>query len=218
MDEEVKVGGGQEYTYRHWTDEELLGPLPAPPQFETSPEAVREHVTKIIGKVPIPREVRLWHPALLRLLNEDQKRREKQRTSSYPSLYDKPKLEAPAALRRLRILNSLFFALGKFNGKPTPDSDAAKSRVSFYSQHVWIQFGSPKKRRWAGGSVPGGAKEEMALSISDSYNSEEEAASWSDGEGSKIESQLSEIAIEIVCMTEQNYRKGLGCIDIYGKG
>jgi hypothetical protein len=62
---------------RNWKKEELLGPLPPPPEFSDPIEAVRERIAKVIGKVTVPWEVRVWHPAVDRLLKEDETRREK---------------------------------------------------------------------------------------------------------------------------------------------
>jgi len=93
MSVDVSIGGGHRYIYNHWTDEELLSPLPDPQEFEESLDTVRERVTKAVGHVSVPREVGHWHPSIQRLLNEDEKRRETQRTSRYPSFYDAPKLE-----------------------------------------------------------------------------------------------------------------------------
>ena len=50
----------------------------------------RERVAQVIGKVTVPREVRVWHLAIDRLLKEDETRREKQRASPYPMSLSKP--------------------------------------------------------------------------------------------------------------------------------
>jgi hypothetical protein len=62
MDDQVLIAAGQNYWYQDWKKEELLGPLPPPPEFPESIEAVRERIAKVIGKVTVPREVRVWHP------------------------------------------------------------------------------------------------------------------------------------------------------------
>jgi hypothetical protein len=90
MDEEVLVAGGGNYWGRHWDENELLGPLPQPPEFSEPIELVRERIANLIGKVTVPREVRVWAPAISRLHKEDERRREKQRTSSYPMSWDNP--------------------------------------------------------------------------------------------------------------------------------
>lgn len=125
MDDEVLVGGRQEYWQRRWTREELLGSPPPPPEFDTSLEALRERIAKVIGTVTVPRNVRVWHPVIQRLLDEDEARRENQRTSSY--FGDKPLFDSPQEQRRLRLLNSLFVVIAKFNGRVLPDKDAQRT-------------------------------------------------------------------------------------------
>lgn len=84
MEDQVIVGGGNDDWYgQQWTREELLGPLPPAPEFDTPLESVRERIAKTIGKVTVPRDVRIWHPAIERLLKEDEPRREKLCTHSY---------------------------------------------------------------------------------------------------------------------------------------
>jgi hypothetical protein len=83
MDDEVQIGGGNSW-YWNWSREELLGPIPPAPQFEETLERVRERIAPIIGKVSVPRQVRAWHPAIARLLAEDERRRQKQEASPYP--------------------------------------------------------------------------------------------------------------------------------------
>ena len=209
MDDEVLIGGRQEYWYQPWTNEELLPPLPPPPQFDTTIESVRERITKEIGKVTLAHKVTWWHPAISHLLKKDEERREKQRTSTFVSSLDQPKFESALDRRKLRLLNALFGAVGKFQGRPLPDEDAVKGSISFYHQHVYFKLALSKKK---GGDVSksvAGTGQNLALSILDSYHSERESQSWSDDEDGKIEERLSEIAIQIVFLAEAEYRKGV---------
>jgi hypothetical protein len=67
MNDEVVVGGGNNYWHRSWTTAELLGPLPPPPEFSERIESVRVRIAKIIGKISVPHDVRVWHPAIDRM-------------------------------------------------------------------------------------------------------------------------------------------------------
>jgi hypothetical protein len=146
MDDQVLIAAGQSYWYQDWKKEELLGPLPPPPDFPDPIEAVRERITKTIGKVTVPREVRVWHPAIAHLLKEDETRREKQRASPYPMSVNEPLFDLPFERRRLRILNSLFLAVGRMNGKPSfYGHEARECHVSFYQQHVRVTLDQPKQ-------------------------------------------------------------------------
>jgi hypothetical protein len=64
MDDQVLIAAGQRDWYQDRKKEELLGPLPPPPDFPDPIEAVRERIVKVIGKLTTPREVRVWHPAI----------------------------------------------------------------------------------------------------------------------------------------------------------
>lgn len=204
MEDEVIVGGGSDYYWggQQWTREELLGPLPPRPEFTTPMEAVRERVAKTIGKVTVPREVTVWHPAIQRLLEEDEARREKLRKYTYS--WDKPLFESPLDMRRLRLLNSLFVGIGKFNGKPSPDKDARKATLTFYKQHIAIALGPPKlPTRGKSAEAP---KDLLALAILESYHSDNEVRWWRDGDGSRLELQMTDVAVEVVLLAEAGYR------------
>jgi hypothetical protein len=55
MYDEVLIAGGQAHWYREWKKEELLGPLPLPPEFTIPIETVREQIAKTIGVVRVVR-------------------------------------------------------------------------------------------------------------------------------------------------------------------
>src|SRR5215472_1696251 len=144
MDEEVVVAAGGNYWYQEWSKEDLMAPLPPPPEFSEPIEAVRERLSKLIGKLSVPRDVRDWHPAVERLFKEDDKRREKQLTTGYS--WDAPLFDTPFERRRLRILNTLFLAAARMNGKPTVSRDTRNIHVSFYQQHVGIALTRPNEQ------------------------------------------------------------------------
>ena len=127
MDDEVVIGAGQGYWHSGWNEEELLAPLPPPPEFEESIERVRERIAKTVGKLTVPREVRIWHPTVDKLLKEDEQRRERQRASSFPSSWDAPRFDTPFERRRLRVLNTLVLAAGTMNGKASISDHEGRS-------------------------------------------------------------------------------------------
>ncbi len=210
MGDEVIVGGGGNYWHWHLSDEELLGPIPPPPEFAESIEAVRERIAKVVGKVTVPRDLAIWHPAIGRLLKEDDKRREKQAASRYPMSWDNPLFDVPIERRRLRILNTLFLATAKMNGKPTINGrDARSIHLTFYQQHVGIRLDRPKRpsRRGRTEQGIGFSDTKLCLSILDSIGSEKERVTWQDDEGGRLESCLAEIALQLILTAELQHRE-----------
>lgn len=211
MEDEVLVGGGHDYWYRRWTTEELLDPLPPAPEFNTPLEAVRERIAKAVGKVTIPGKVRIWHPAIQRLLQEDETSREKQRTSPYSHFYShfwhNPLFDSPLERRRLRLLNGLFLTVERFNGKAAPDKDARKSVLTFYKQHVHIALGPSKEILHGANSSAQASGDCLALAISETYGSGRAIQYWRDEDGSKLECQMTEIAVQVVMLAEERYRE-----------
>ncbi|HET8925742.1 MAG TPA: hypothetical protein VFN26_22350 [Candidatus Acidoferrum sp.] len=210
MGDEVIVGGGGNYWHRHLSDEELLVPIPPPPEFAESIEAVRERIAKVVGKLTVPRDIVTWHPAIDRLLKEDDKRREKQLAARYQMSWDNPMFDAPIERRRLRILNTLLLATARMNGKPTISGREARSiHLTFYQQHVGIRLDRPKRPGRRGrteqGAEPSDTK--LCLSILESLGSDKERVSWQDDEGSRLESRLAEIAIQLILTAELQHRE-----------
>jgi hypothetical protein len=198
MDDVVQVGGRPSFYSE--TEEELLGPLPPAPQFDVTLDVMREHIVETIGKVTVPCEVRDWYPAIERLLKADQVRREKLRASQWS--WNKPLFDEPDARRRIRILNALFFAIGKCHGKSNPDKDAVRTCICFFDQFVYIKLAASRKKTGAGGTA-----ERLTLSITDGYESDREIQHWSDADGKGIERQLTRAAVEIVYLAEVKYRE-----------
>ena len=118
------------------------------PEFEESIERVRERIAKTVGKLTVPREVRIWHPTLDKLLKEDEQRRERQRASSFPSSWDAPRFDTPFERRRLRVLNTLVLAAGTINGKASiSDHEGRNIHLSFHQRDVAIHVDRPKRTR-----------------------------------------------------------------------
>jgi hypothetical protein len=76
MSDEVEIGGRGNTPYSYRTEEEILGPIDAPPEFSEPIEAVRARIAETVGHITVPHKVLTWHPAIDRLLKEDEKRRE----------------------------------------------------------------------------------------------------------------------------------------------
>ncbi len=211
QNDQVVVSGGDRYWYGGYVDAELLGPLPDPPQFREPIEELRDRVARRIGKVSVPREISVWATPIERLLAADDKRREKQRDSAYPSSWNNPIFDSLFERRRLRILNGLASAIAKISGLLYIHGKEGRN-VGFRvgDQAVSISLDVPTKPGQENDSViwwPRPDHGEMVLSIRAEGNSTTTQKRWMTDTSGKLESKLTEIAIEIVVAAEIQYRE-----------
>lgn len=209
MSDEIHLGA-RYYWQRSLSDEELLGPLPEPPEFSEDIALVRERIRKIIGTVKVGRLISK-HPAVSRLLSQDEARREKQKTATYTFSWEKPVFDTPFEQRRLRLLNALFLAVARCGGKPeVMGHEAREITITVHQTVVFLTLDRPKvaKRGASQGHPTGGKSEPLRLAITEGYQREEERAAWQDTEDAPLERRMANIAVEIVAVAELKYREG----------
>jgi hypothetical protein len=210
MDEKVSVAGGANPSHQYWSEKELLSFVGAFPEFVEPIEAVRVRIAETVGHVTVPHEIRILHPAIDRLLREDEKRRQKQLTDPYPMSWDKPLFDTPFERRRLRILNSLFLAVARMNGKPCIyGREAREIGISFFQQHLRLTLDKPKgsNRHAQVNTVTQSSETRLSLSILQGYGSETALAFWQDEDAQKLETQMVDMAVQIVLTAEIQYRE-----------
>ena len=208
----IGKAGHNAYNNWGWNREDLLGPIGLPPEFPEPIEAVRTRIAENIGRVSVPRKVGNWHCAIDRLLKEDDKRREKQLNDLYPMSWDRPLFDSPFERRRLRILNSLFFAVAKMNGKSSVHGrEAREIRICFFQQYLTLSLDRPKRSRGHSGfSTSAGESRDMklCLSILKGWGSEQTIVTWQDEDHQTLESRMTDIAIQVILTAEIQYRDG----------
>ena len=214
MDDEVLIGSGGHGSnnyYWNWNREDLLGPIGPPPEFPESIDDVWARIAEAIGRVTVPHKVQNWHPAIDRLLKEDEKRREKVLNDPYPMSWDKPVFDTPFERRRLRILNSLFYAVGKMNGKPSVHGrEGREIGISFFQRHLPIGLDRPKRshRRTSVQHAAGESSDtRLCLSILKGWGTEEALSAWEDDDDQKLESRMAEIAVQVILTAEIQLRE-----------
>jgi len=136
-----------------------------------------------------------------------------QLTDRYVMSWEKPVFDSPLDRRRIRILNSLFFAVGKMNGRPSVRGrDARDVGISFFQQHLQLALDKPKRpnRR---AQVLNAAEEandtRLCLSILKGWGSEEVLATWQDDDVQKLEARMTDIAIQLILTAEIKYRENV---------
>jgi hypothetical protein len=97
--------------------------------------------------------------------------------------WNNPLFETPFERRRLRILNSLFFAVAKMNGKPSVHGrEAREIHISFF-QHLHLRLEKPRmltRRAQAKNATGKSSDTKLCLSVVKFFGSEEVLATWQD--------------------------------------
>jgi len=93
------------------------------------------------------------------------KNAERQLADSYPISWNNPRFDTPFERRRLRILNSLFFAVAKMKGKPSVSGrEELEIHISFFQQHFHFTLDQPKQLpRWVAERCAGIRRYETVL-------------------------------------------------------
>lgn len=200
------------------TDEEILEPIPPPRSFPEPIADVQARAVVMVGKVRIPKITVVSHKVIAAVLREDEKRREKQRNSSYPSSWDDPFYDSPLERRRLSILNALFLALQRCACKPSSLSrpspvkgDVQEFSVLIGDQHVSFTLDPIEEKRGAKESAiaKSSAPERLQLEIRTFPSSPLPRHHWQDEGETQLEDQLGEIAIALLVCAEIHYREGV---------
>jgi hypothetical protein len=129
---------------------------------------VHERIAKVVGKLTVPRDIVIWHPAIDLLLKEDDKRREKQLAAHYPMSWDNPLFDAPIERRRLRILKAISRRL-RFK-LSWPLSSSTVKALSAGINGVWNGRPNLERKKENGSSKPG-ARNANDRNISNGYGS-----------------------------------------------
>lgn len=210
MAEEIHLGD-RYYWQRSLTDEELLGPLPDQREFSEDIALVRDRIRKAIGTVKVGRVLTLMHPVIAKLVNQDEARREKQKTATYTFSWEKPVFDTPFEQRRLRLLNALFLAVARCGGRPeVRGNEAREITITVHQTAVFLKLDRPKVTRRGAGQGPhptGGKSDPLRFAIVEDYQRRSERAAWQDTEDVPLEHTMADTAVEIVAVAELKYRE-----------
>ena len=204
--------GAPKYGHYRWPPDpaaELAEPEPVEPVFSEALKDVEARIRKAVGKVVGSQPLTNPHPQLRRLVDKDAERRSKFAANNYSCVA--PLFDAPFEQRRLRIINTLFWALTRAGAKPTLGGQAARSTgVNIGGQYVGFTIDHPnaKRSRWNEEQVHGGKVDTLCLKIPTLEGEGGFVSAWTDGVGQKLESQLTEIMVMLHLAAEVHYRSG----------
>lgn len=211
MRDTVTPGAGRYdcYSYRQWSDAELLGPLPARPTFTPDLDAVRSACLRQIDKITVPRDLTRPHCAIAKVLAIDEQRHIAQLGRSYVSSWDAPRFASSFEQRRLRVLSALMIALGRAGASVRLTGKNARSiYVTVYDTALWLrlddeagvmkdvsEYEPPK-------TVTGSA---LFLAISPAHGAAP-SIRWGDDKTGKLETKLRNAVAEVLVHAEASYR------------
>jgi hypothetical protein len=206
----IEIGRGASYA-RSYTNEEILRLTLTPPKpFPDGFPEVMERAQQIVGKVRFSPSLAKPHPQVSRLLNDDDKRREKQKTDSFAASFYPPLFDSPFEKRRLRIMNCLFLTIARIGGGASVHGrDGHELQVTIGDERLNIKLGplKPPPNSYPPKALP--ATEKMKLELGWYQPPPEVNTLWVDSDGQKLEDQLEEIVVNLVANAEWGYRYGL---------
>lgn len=178
--------------------------IPEMPVYEGDLDSIRERARKLVGTVTYP-SLAKPHPLIVRLLEEDEKRRAKQRASPYPSSWDAPFFDSAPEKRWLRIMNALFLALARCGCKPwttRKESYEIGAQIGDVPMRFTLaptSFNRSEHERY--GKVFEN-KGKLMLEIDWYEPPTEIPGRWEDQEGMPLEARLSEITADLLATSE----------------
>ncbi|WP_427146127.1 hypothetical protein [Rhizobium leguminosarum] len=183
---------------------------PPQPFVETLGE-VRAKLAKRVKKVTVSRDLSLAHPVIRKLLEADIPRREKYLASTYRSLYDAPFFDSPFEQRRLRALNALFLCLEKNDARVASSGKNPKefcARVGLSDVSISIDDPKAERSSWYGGSdIAKAASNPLVVNINRAANVEELQTTWHDKSDDRVETHLTDIAVNVLVAGEHTCRE-----------
>lgn len=211
MPETIKFGGSESHS-SYWQAPNNLTEIEIapPPEFlETLPQLI-ERVRALVRKVTFPKTLNNPHPAVAKLLEADNVRRQKQLASSYPSSWNDPYFDSPFERRRLKLLNAILIGLQKagftasFSGK---DPQEFYARIG--QQSVSFKLDHPKQERHdyrSSSEKNRPASDILQLEISNWQKPAGIQLVWQDTKDDRIDAHMDEMVTSLITAGEMQYR------------
>lgn len=144
-----------------------------------------------------------------RLLEQDEDRREKQRTAGYVSTWNAPLFDNAIERRRLRFMSTLFCALSRCGCRI--DGKAPEGRLfTILVGHQYVRVAFPveevRTRKSARSGADPGAEKRLGFVLDVAHDGSGKGAhSWND-ETAPLESQVQDIVVQLIVHAEAEYR------------
>lgn len=174
-------------------------PLPPPPTFAGDHSRLRERARELVGHASAPKSLANCHEQIAKLLAQDDERRKRQETATYPSFFDNPIFESPLERRRLKLLCGLFQALARA-GCPASirGREGRDVTIAVGNQFIPLTLEIVKPARLR-------RKPSGSLTIQLHYPNPEITTVWSD-DAAPLETSIKDIAVEVLVAGEIRHR------------
>jgi hypothetical protein len=191
-------------------EDQLAQVIPEAPRFEEPLSAVRDRAAKLVGRISVWSGFVGAHPAIQRLLKEDDKRRAKQQASSFNLPWNDPLFVTPFERRRLRIYSALFTALARADARSWAriSDEKLEGGVNQFDQHVALSLQAlgAERRGRTQDTQPKSRVVAVRLQIVGPEGTECRMI-WEDAPGDPIENHIGQISTEILVVAEIRYRE-----------
>lgn len=168
---------------------------PQPPVFDEPIEALRERLSRNLGRVVASKSLSPPHAAFRRQVEDDARRSAE--SSSHTSIFN-----SPLEKRRLRILQGVFYGLSRLDcSAEVRGREAREIYITVGQQPVKIEIDRIQSRRRSNDDK---ALDRLKFSI---MGRRGERMSWTDTDKQPLETQLSLIATETIVAGELQYRE-----------
>lgn len=208
QDNFVTIGGQRDW-FPHLSDAEILrSQLPPIPTFEDDLASVTSRAQEIVKKLPKRWRDQDTHPAVAKILADDQKRQQKYADWSWD--WRKPLFESAADQRRLQLLNQLAWAMARCGCRQVwADKEARSLTVTVGDQRVTVGFEALRtdhdrsKRK-----LKQRHKQTEPLQIKVSWYEppDDIQLQWSDGDGKPLEKQMVDVCAGLLVAGEWMHR------------
>jgi len=150
-------------------------------------------------------------PAIEKILSEDERRRAAAlKDRYYPK---KPRIDCPAAVRRVQIINALLLMMARIGCAATIDADRLAATIDVADTPVSVMLSAkgyrPARHLEPSLELADTQSEVLLLVLGRGVDIPGVARRWADAKDRMLEQQLPDIAVEILVWGEMSYRASI---------
>jgi hypothetical protein len=208
--DDTMFGGGRYWRhYNRWTEEELLGPIPPAPVFKDTMDEIRQAVIEQVRNFTASKDLQRPHPAVAKLIVQDEAKREMRKTRGWISSFDEPLYESAAQQRRLRIVSAILIAAASHGCRADIAGSTAMGAImndfSIKVGHQTVNLRAEVIEQSNPNGMRTGDTVRHVGKIRISLDKDTTNHSWEDG-NERLEQQARSILIALIVNGEEQHR------------